>query len=130
MLVSKYIVYIRRFIYETYTKKRIVSLALVGILAISSTSSVSAVYASKNLSWPWGKDYGDNVSVLGGTWNYGMTRAYEAYSEYNHSTKKHRSGVYTPESHWVFTAICGKGIKTYIARYQVGCNKGVTCSTF
>lgn len=110
-------------------KKKIVSLALVGILAVSAAYPISAAYTSQSISSGSKCSEKDN-KALGGPWDWGMCKAYETYSKYNHSSQKHRAGVYTPKTGWVFTAIYNKNTLTFIERLQSNARKGVSCGTY
>ncbi|MEF2919598.1 MAG: hypothetical protein U0O22_03915 [Acutalibacteraceae bacterium] len=110
-------------------KKKIVSLALVGILALSAACPVSAAYTSQSIS-SGAKCSKSGNKALGGPWDWGMWKSYQTYSKYNHSSQKHRAGVYTPKTGWVFTAICSRNTLTYIERLQSNANKGVSCGTY
>ena len=113
------------------SKKRVIALFIAGVMMISSVSVASANYQQVSLTWSdlLGKS-GNNVSALGGVWNYSLTLAYQAYSTYNHGSKNHRAGVYTPNTGWVFTDIVAPGTLVEIERFQVSSIKGASCGTY
>lgn len=111
-------------------RKKIVALSMVMTMAVSATGTASAVYQSRSLGTWESSAAESNISALGGTWSYNLSRAYIAESYYIHSTKKHRAGAYTEKDHWQFSAFTNAGSVASKKLTQTNSHKAASCETF
>lgn len=111
-------------------KKRIVALSMVITMAVSATGTASAVYQSRSLETWESSAAKSNISALGGTWSYNLSRAYIAESSYNHNSKRHRTGVYTEKDHWQFSGFTNAGSVASKKFTQTNSHKAASCATY
>lgn len=108
-------------------KKKLVVALLAGAMVFCAAVPASAVYEQKNTSWYQNNMSGKNISIFGGTWDYGMTYVYTSWSQYYHPTKTHRASASSLDKGW-YTVQVPKGQVAYATRHSREQHKLVACA--